>query len=61
MQSFETVTAIEPAFSRILQEVDQPCAPGYPSSIMRTPNLHHVHRHHGPTGRGIVARVRMTA
>jgi hypothetical protein len=30
-------------------------------STMRTPTLHHVHLHHGPTGRGEDARVRVTA
>jgi hypothetical protein len=30
-------------------------------AIMVTNALHHVHRHHGHSGRGEVARVRMTA
>ena len=31
------------------------------SSNMRNASIHHVHLHHGPTGRGEVARVKMTA
>ncbi len=37
------------------------CSPNTLRPSMSIRILHHVHLHHGPTGRGEAARVRMTA